>query len=241
MIRANQAVILVAGEGKRLRPLTDSRPKCFASVAGKLILENALAALACSGCSYVRIVTGHFAELVRDIITPRYLGMEIEFVTNRDYATTNSMFSLAMGLEGVTSSTWVLEGDVFFEPTILGLSASPDIAWFVDSATRNIDGAYVESNETGRACSLQIIRDLQQLKPNQSKSIGILKLSAEGVRQLQEWLREGLDAGQQNLYYDLIIGPRMAQNHVNVVDVAGYKWFEIDTREDLEQAGMLFA
>lgn len=241
MKKTDCVVILVAGEGKRLRPFTISNPKCFACVNGKRILDNALESFAAHGCQQVRIVTGHLTSLIRDTITDRFAGMEVQYINNPDYATTNSMYSLSMGLEGLDAPTWVLEGDVFFEPSILELTAPPDIAWFVDSATRQLDGAYVETDEQGQVRSLQIIRDLNNLQYNQFKSIGMLRLSRTGTRQLYAWLQEGIAAGRQNDYYDLIVGDHIKDINIHVVDVAGYRWFEIDNQEDLLNAAKVFA
>lgn len=235
-MKTKHAIVLVAGEGRRLRPFTETNPKCFAEIGGTRILENALQALAAHGCHTVQIVTGHFSELIQDTITNKYQGMDIRFILNEIYQTTNSMYSLYLALQGMDEPTWVLEGDVFFEPFILSLPVSHDIAWFVDSATRNLNGAFVETNGQGRAISLQIIRNLNLLKPNQHKSIGILKYSANGVKRLRDWLQEGVEQGKTNLYYDLILGDHLNDLFVQVVDVAGRKWFEIDTLEDLEEA-----
>ncbi len=234
------AVILVAGEGKRLLPFTLTHPKCFAPVAGKRILENALESLSANGCKEARIVVGHHAELIRESITDRFANMTIQYIFNPIYKTTNSMYSLALGLEGLESATWVIEGDVFLERSIFGLHAPHQIAWFVDSTTRSLDGAFVEHCGNSTAISLQIIRDLKLLKPNQSKSIGVIHLSELGVLQLRGWLQEGIQAGRQNQYYDLILGDHMDSGVVHIVDVAGRKWFEIDSNEDLSCATELF-
>lgn len=241
MHKTENAVILVAGEGKRLRPFTLSQPKCLARVNGIPILTNALKSLAASGCRQVRIVVGHLAHVIRDIITDRFAGMTVEYIMNPEYVTTNSMYSLALGLEGLDSPTWVLEGDVFFEQPILNLTAPPEIAWFVDSATRQLDGAYVETDEHNQARSLQIIRDLNTLHSNQFKSIGILHLSRAGTKQVLGMLSEGITAGRQNDYYDLILGDHMNNIAISVVDVSGHRWFEIDTQEDLQNATDLFS
>jgi L-glutamine-phosphate cytidylyltransferase len=240
MNQTKHAVILVAGEAKRLLPFTLSNPKCFARVGEKRILENALEALAVNGCQEVRIVIGHFAELIRETITDRYAGMTIGYVYNPIYQTTNSMYSLALGLEGLDAPTWILEGDVFLEHSILGMHAPPEVAWFVDSATRRLDGAYVEADSQGTARRLEIIRDIRLLQPSQSKSIGVLKLTREGVHRLIDWLRRGIREGRQNEYYDLIVRDHMQEGIVRTVDVAGKKWFEIDTPQDLENARELF-
>lgn len=241
MSTPKHAIMLVAGEGKRLLPFTLQDPKCFARVGGTRILDNALRALQANGCERVTIVVGHHAERVRREITERFAGMSVRFVENADYAKTNSMFSLALGLEGVDEATWVLEGDIFLEPAVLAVDSAAEIGWLVDSSLRGLDGAFVEADESGVARDLSIVRDLRLLRPRQSKSVGILKLTARGAAELRAWLREGVAAGRQNVYYDLIIGDHLQTGNVSVVDVAGRKWFEIDSHADLEAATKLFA
>ena len=240
MSATRNAIILAAGEGKRLLPFTLTAPKSFARVGGVSILENALHALAAHGCEEVCIVIGHHAELVRQTLSGRFAGMAIRYVLNPVYRTTNSMYSLALGLEGVEQPTWVLEGDIFLSPTVLDLESSHEIGWFVDSTTRELDGAFVEADERGVAHDLSIVRDLRLLRPRQSKSVGILRLSAAGAYRLRGWLKEGIAAGRQNVYYDLIIADHLREGCVGIVDVAGRKWFEIDSHADLEAAGRLF-
>ena len=235
------AIILVAGEGKRLRPFTDTQPKCFARVAGRRLLDSALAGLAGAGCRHVRIVAGHHAALVRRTIGDAWAGLDINYVINPDYASTNSMYSLALGLAGWDAPTWVLEGDVRFEPALLGAHAAWAVTWFVDASTRHLDGAYVAADAQGRATGLEIIRDLRRLRPGQAKSVGILKLTRPGARRVRRWLREGVRAGRRNDYYDLILADHLAEGDVGVANVAGHTWYEIDTPEDLGRAAELFA
>ncbi len=234
------AVILVAGEGKRLRPFTLSNPKCFARVSGRRILDNAMEALADNGCRRVRIVIGHHGDLVRDTISNRFAGMSIDYITNAEYRSTNSMYSLALGLDGLDEPTWILEGDVFFERSILSMPTTAKITWFVDSAVRHLDGAYVEADAEGQARGLKIIRDLRNLQENQNKSIGLLRVNREGVCHIRQWLQNGIEDGRQNDYYDLILRDHMHEGLIRVCDIAGRKWFEIDTPEDLEKACLVF-
>jgi choline kinase len=240
MTQTLHAIVLVAGEGKRLLPFTLTAPKCFATVRDTTILENTLRSLAAGGCKKVVIVVGHHAQLVRDTITEDFAGMSISFVVNPEYQTTNSMYSLALGLEACEAPCWVIEGDVFFEPSLLNLDSPADIAWYVDSTTRGLDGAFVGADESGKACSLDIIRDLSLLDPGQSKSVGMLHLTSHGAACLRNWLQDAVKAGRNNDYYDLIIRDHLDQGIVYVVDVAAHKWFEIDTPADLEIARKLF-
>lgn len=234
------AIILAAGEGRRLRPFTDRMPKCMAEVCGRSILENALNLFADNGVQVTRIVVGHLAGVIRDRIGVSYRGMRIEYVENVEFANTNSMYSLYLGLQNVQEPAWLLEGDVFFEPGILALPVEKDISWFVDAFRKDLDGAYIRFDENKRALSLDIIRDLSLISGALGKSIGLLHLNDSGVVHFKRWLEHGVAEGQKNLYYDLVVGPHFAETHVEVVDVGGLKWFEIDTNTDLENARKLF-
>lgn len=233
-------VILAAGAGQRLQPITNSVPKTLVDVNGVSILDNALHAFNEAGIDHVRIVVGHMSEIIKKTFGNSYQRMSLEYMTNTDFASTNSMFSLHMGLKDIVGETWVLEGDIFFDPTILHTQVNEDISWYADSSMREVDGAYLYRDECSKATSLEIIRDLSLLKPQHCKSMGLLKLSAAGVKLIQQWLAKGVKEGKQNLYYDLIIAEHLEEQAVFIVDVKGYKWFEIDTLQDLEQARLLF-
>lgn len=239
--RAEHAVILAAGEGKRLRPFTENKPKCLAKVAGRPLLDRALSALSDHGCKEVKIVTGHLSHVVRDSITDRFACMRINYVENREYAATNSMFSLALALDGVDQPTWVLEGDVIFDPAILSFSPKSAISWFADSSASHLDGAYIQTGAENLAVALDIVGHPATRRRGQHKSIGVLHLMREGVGKARQWLAKGVREGRCNDYYDLIFRDHLGSNLVRVEDIAGHRWFEVDTLEDLDRANALFS
>ena len=83
--------------------------------------------------------------------------------------------------------------------------------------------------------------DVKLLTGQRGKSIGLLHLDVRGTGHVKRWLEQGVSAGQQNLYYDLVVGPHFGEAYVEVVDVGGLKWFEIDNLTDLERARRLFS
>lgn len=234
------AVILAAGEGKRLLPFTLTQPKSLAEVGGTTILENAISQFAEHGVKKVSIVIGHLADTIVQRIGKRMCGMEINYIVNSDYACTNSMYSLLLALKKSEGPLWLLEGDVFFEGGILNYSPRGDFAWYADSSTRHLDGAYLKGDD-GRVFSLEIIRDLKLLVPGHHKSIGLLHLSPLGVSTMRCWLEQGASEEKSNLYYDLIVAEHLGDFPIGLVDVAGLNWFEIDTNEDLKAARAMFS
>jgi choline kinase len=243
----NNAVILAAGCGNRLLPLTSDKPKCLVEVNGETILERQLKCLASVGCKNVVIVIGYCEKKIREKVGFKYEEMNIVYINNSNYKKTNSMFSLYLGLTAVNYGTWILEGDVFIDKNVLTkarIENQSNIIWFVDSSLRNIDGCYLTSTKIDTSniiTSIDIIRDIKLLKPNQSKSVGILKVNSNGLYFLKIWLERGVAYNRHNDYYDLIIKDNVSNIAIEAVDICGCKWMEIDTVEDLKKTEELFS
>lgn len=242
-MKADNAIILLAGEGTRLLPLTASMPKCFVTVRNITVLENALQKFAEIGVRNVHLVIGHLGEVVREKIGSQAFGMHVNYIVNAIYRSTNSMFSLLLALRQVSQPVWVLEGDIFLDREILDVEpATPgEIVWFGDSTIKDVDGAFLLADESGAVAHLDIIRDLSRLTPAHHKSVGMLHLTAAGRDRLLDWLETGLREEKQNFYYDLIVAEHLGEGGISLVDVGGRRWFEIDTPQDLERARAIFA
>jgi len=234
---AKNAIILAAGEGSRLRPLTEAKPKCLVEVNGVPILHNALEALAAEGCSEVRIVAGYKADYLRQQMGERYEGIALHYIFNEIWATTNSMYSLRLGLEQ-GSADYVLEGDVFFERSLLQLPSNGDIAWLADFSYRSSDGSYLKTSMTRRVTSVEIVKDPTKLDASWGKSVGILRLTTSGSARLKQWLCEA--TGKERLYYDMILAEHLEETAVQSVDISPFRWYEIDTVADLAAAEKIF-
>ena len=87
------ALILAAGRGNRLLPLTKDRPKCLLEVGGEPILIHQLRALRRAGVRRFEIVTGHGEAIVR-ALCESLAGDGLTFSHNEHYATTSSLCSL---------------------------------------------------------------------------------------------------------------------------------------------------
>ena len=105
------AIILAAGEGKRLRPLTNDKPKCLVELFGKTLLEWQLSIFKKCGINDICIVTGHNSQMFRHT--------NVDYIKNENYKTTNMMESLFCAKERFSQSTIVSYGDIIFEEKIL--------------------------------------------------------------------------------------------------------------------------
>ena len=115
-----KAVILAAGFGTRLRPLTDLRPKPLVEVNGVSILHNALRNLEAVGVKDVTIVVGYRKDAIQYACGRQFGGLEISYVESTLFDKTGSAYSLWLAREALLrGDAYLLEGDVFFEDDAL--------------------------------------------------------------------------------------------------------------------------
>src|SRR5579872_1251513 len=144
---STRAVILAAGYGRRMRPLSDLRHKALLPIGGTTILGRIVDALEAIGITEVIVVTGYRAEDLVAYLTERYPGRRFEYVENEDYATTNNVVSLSLGLGRVEPGEDVVlvECDLLFDDKVLAPLADPgrgNLA-LVDRYRTGMDGTVV--------------------------------------------------------------------------------------------------
>ncbi|MBD5436030.1 MAG: phosphocholine cytidylyltransferase family protein [Treponema sp.] len=119
-----QALILAAGMGKRLGNLIQDGTKCMLRVNGKSLIERTIEQLVANKISRLVIVTGCKSNVLKNFIASKFdtnnLGeMEIEYIENPDYATTNNIYSLYLAREELKKSdTILIESDLIFRQTL---------------------------------------------------------------------------------------------------------------------------
>src|ERR1051325_9364423 len=109
-----KAVILAAGGGSRLAPLTDDRPKVLVEVAGRSFLHRQLDLLARAGIASkdVVIVGGYRVDRVRDAVA----GTDCTIVVNERFQPWNNFYSLAVAERALAGSDFVqLDGDTILD------------------------------------------------------------------------------------------------------------------------------
>jgi choline kinase len=114
-----KAIVLCAGRGGRLRPLTDDRPKCLLAFGDRTILECCLDKMKSVGIRDVVLVTGYKKEMIEQLVLEKSLN-GVAYVHNADYAGTNTAVSLNLALKVVDDDFILANGDVLFDAEILG-------------------------------------------------------------------------------------------------------------------------
>lgn len=113
------AIILAAGKGNRLRPLTDKTPKCLIEVGGRSILGRQIDALKKNKIRKIYLVVGYLGAKVQEFVLKNFPDMDFEFVFN-EHPNTNTLYSLALAAEKIENcNVYLLNGDVVFDDKII--------------------------------------------------------------------------------------------------------------------------
>lgn len=112
-----KAVVLAAGEGTRMRPLTATRPKPMLPVAGKPLLDHVLDAAAPHVDGFV-VVVGFGADAIRDHLGDEHAGRPVEYV--RQHERLGTAHAIGLGAERVDGSFLVMNGDVVVTRSLVG-------------------------------------------------------------------------------------------------------------------------
>jgi len=235
------AVILVAGVGSRLRPITDTRPKALAPVGEETILGRAVRLLLDFGISRLVLATGYREDAVRASLAN--LASEVVFCPNPRYDSTQNSVSLLLCREAVAGrSFFKLDGDVMFDAELLERIAAPRCALSagVDSSRKLDAEAMKVVIEEG---AIRRFGKAIPLAQSHGESIGIERLDASASETVFSGLQERVDAGVTDLYYEDVYSQLIEQGRLaaQAAEVAGLRWTEVDTFEDLETARKLFA
>jgi choline kinase len=118
-------VILAAGMAKRLRPLTDTKPKCLLTVGSRTLLQRTVDAMAATGIREFVIVTGYRHEMIQDFLNQNFPNFTFHFLHNADYAHNNNIYSLWMSGQVVRGKEFLLmDSDILCDPQAVAAVAS---------------------------------------------------------------------------------------------------------------------
>jgi histidinol-phosphate/aromatic aminotransferase/cobyric acid decarboxylase-like protein/choline kinase len=243
-----QALMLAAGMGRRLGKYTDNQAKCMVKVGGKTLLEHAVEALKLAGISRFIMVVGHEAERLMEFVRNNIKGMEIEFVLNKDYATTNNIYSLYLAREYLTKDdTILLESDLIFEPGIINdiVNMPDENVVAVSQYEHWMDGTVTILDRENRIIEFVEKKDFSYTNAGKYyKTVNIYKFSKEfSTNQYIPFLEAYICAYGVNQYYESVL---KALAHLAYANLKAYiadkrLWYEIDDAQDLDIANTLFA
>lgn len=241
-----KAIILAAGEGKRLRPLTDNIPKCMVDLFGKPLIQRQVDIFTKSGISDISIITGYRSEQIQ---VP-----SVHYIHNNNYDKTNMVETLFCAKEIMNDSIIVSYGDIIFQQDVLeqliqsdeDFSVVVDQKWFSYWAMRFSnpldDAESLTIDEHGYITSIgQKVNNLDEIM---GQYIGLMKFQGEGLEFLKNYYdtvkskaKYGINPLNPNLIFeksfmtDLLMGLIKTGCNLKAILING-GWLELDTIND---------
>ena len=232
-----KAVILAAGLGTRLRPITDNVPKCMVPVNGIRIIDKQIDNLLQNGITELFVVDGYKADILSAHLKEIY--PQVHIVSNPRYAETNNMYSLFLTSSFVKGEEFLLmNADVYFDTNI-------------------IQGMLLGENQSKIACdrynymeeSMKITLDGERINHISKKitpqdhyavSIDVYRLSKEDSATLFKEVEETiLVKKDENSWTEVALDHIFKEAHFKPYLIEG-RWFEIDNHDDLHKAEEIF-
>ena len=233
-----KAIILAAGTASRLRPLTDSTPKCLLKIGGRSLLQRSIDALTANGISEIVIVTGYLHEQIESFVDQQYPSLRVTYIYNKEYSTTNNIYSLWLARpEADGEDVLLLDSDLLYDPAILSrvMASSHSNVLTLTKHPLGEEEMKVVTDDQG-----SILEISKTCNPALAagESLGIERMSKSYTTALYRELAIMIgQEGLSNIFYERAFERLIPQGHTfRVLDVSDLFSCELDTVEDFENA-----
>ena len=222
---------------KRLRPLTDEKPKCLLEVGGKTLLQRTVDAMISAGVKEFVVVTGYRENMIREFLTVNYQLSIINYIDNVDFEHNNNIFSLWLAMQKLHGQEVLLmDSDILCDPeAVRRVARKTNPALAMQQHELGEEEMKIVVDEAGRITEIS-----KTCSPADAigESVGIEKMTPAYTEAIYQELRKMiLDEGLIDIFYERAFERLIPQGHTfEVVDTTDLFSYELDTPEDLEKA-----
>ncbi len=238
--RISTALLLAAGTGSRLFPLTKSSPKCLTLVNETSILERLINNLKKQGFKRLVIVTGYKNECIMDFLGSNSGDLHIEYIHSPLYRTTNNIYSLWMARNIINEPFVLFESDLVLNTSLLDEMVFPD-KMAVARMQPWLNGTTVSISKQNQITKFHkgttdTYTDIRY------KTVNIYSFSLLSWRAIVKKLNQYIAMGSVNCYYETVFSEMIDNKTLSFESVSfdHQPWYEIDTMNDLSETEKLF-
>jgi choline kinase len=201
----NRVIILAAGQGARLKPLTEHRPKSLLPVGGQPLLARTIQQLLQSEFEDITVVVGYQQDLVRQTLAEQ--GLNVKFVENLRYAEDTNSLSMLLGLNSGQGPALVIEADVALAdsclPIIHDVTKKEQSVWFTCGRFQpDQRGGIIKSDDENRILDIRIVQSYEGRYANYSKNLGVLFIGPHEITYYYQLLDYAVSQTCQQYYME---------------------------------------
>jgi len=235
-------ILIAAGCSRRLKELTQDKPKCFLEINNKKIINYTLENLDRLGFKKVTFVVGYKKDLVMQTIGNKFGNLDIDYVVSDDYATTGHGYSIYLTRkkwEEEKKSVILIHADIFYDSNILDrvLAYESDVVLAVDDYYKvNYGDEVMVTSNRGYIETIGFINELS--KDIEGQLIGINKWSSDFMSGLYNYMDFFFKKNGNNFNWEPIVHNFIKDKGVkiNFDRSGGLKWININYKEDYFKA-----
>ena len=225
-----KTIILAAGIGSRMRPLTDEKPKCLIDIAGKNFIQRQLDVFKKCALDDITVVVGYKFEMIKE-----YLKNAVNYIYNPFFETTNSIVSLWLATMNMNDDILVVNSDVIFDEELIkrmincknNINIAVSLNW---SDERGYKAEIIDNHVVNMSM------DIPHGKIG-GEYAGLIYVKREVLNNLKIQSEKLLSQKQFNVWFeDMVVEMIKSGNIADVIAVNPDKWYEIDNVEELNYA-----
>lgn len=241
-----KALILAAGYGSRLKPITNYIPKSMITVNGTPLLVNALNCLTGCGITEIGIVVGHMSDYIKDSIGNEWNGAPVHYYENKRYLETNNVVSLYQAAEFCKDDMLMLECDIYYRQPLIEklVKGKGDCSILVSPFNPNtMDGTVIHAEgDKAKTLILGAWQEEELDYTDKKKTVNMYRFTKEFIIKYMSLIKWYVETMSENSYYEKVLGSLMyfKECDIRIVEVPEDMWCEIDREEDLLRARSLF-
>lgn len=232
-----KALILAAGLGTRLAPITDSCPKSMVPVNGKPIIQKQIENLLENNITDITVVGGYLYEVLENFIHERYPN--VKMINSVDYASTNNMYSAFLGKDYVGDDEFLMmNADVYYDSSVIKSLLEFD----KPNAIVTDIGNYLEESMKVIEKNGHLIEIAKTITEEDAlgASIDVYKFSKDGGNAFFEKCREYIENKKElKKWSEVALNDVLKEVDFFACPLVG-RWYEIDNHEDLRLAEEMF-
>lgn len=236
-----KAIILCAGQGRRLLPYTESTPKCLIPLQNKPFIEWQIDALSAVGIEDIIAVVGYSAQTVTNLLKQRY-GNRVTTIYNPFYEIADNLASCWIARESFQDDFILINGDTLFQPVIASelinsrhypIVLASDQKDMYDDDDMKIIASDAQLHHVGKKLPAKEVN---------GESIGMIRFDSRGAALFRAKLEANMfDPAALKKWYLSMINELAEENQVGICSIHGKEWTELDFVQDLEVAQELTA
>jgi histidinol-phosphate/aromatic aminotransferase/cobyric acid decarboxylase-like protein/choline kinase len=243
-----KAIILAAGIGYRMKPLTENTHKTMLKVGGNRIIDNIISGLVENNIKTIIVATGYLAEQVKSHLVASYPNIEFVFVHNPEFQETNNVYTLhkVFDTAEIDDDILLIESDLIYDPGVIRkiITSRYDNVALVDKYRIGMDGTVVTINENRITNVIPThMQDYNFNFTDKYKTLNIYKFSKSFVSDtFKPLIHYYVNSIAKTSYYELILGilVYIQKQEIYAEIVEDENWAEVDDPNDLKIANFLF-